>query len=240
MPAPLSVVIPTLNAAEHLPATADALLEGVSSGLISEVVIADGGSTDGIEFLSKELGAKFVECPPGRGTQMRIGAAATKSDWILFLHADTQLEAGWAKVVFDHMNINPDRAAWFRLRFASVGWAPRMTELGANWRSRTFGLPYGDQGLVISRKLLDEIGGVPDLPLMEDVVLAKRLKGRLSELKPFAITSSEKYEKHGWLNQSSRNIFRLLRFKLGTDPTQLAANYGSGSAEATSAQSSSN
>ena len=111
MPARLSIVMPTLNAASVLPATADALLEGVSSGLVRELVITDGGSTDETRAVAQELGAHWVEGPPGRGGQLRRGVEAATGDWLLLLHADTHPEPDWAKAVYDHMTTRPEKAA---------------------------------------------------------------------------------------------------------------------------------
>jgi len=225
MPAPLSIVIPTLNAADALPATAEALLEGASSGLVRELVISDGGSTDATERVAKELGAVWVTGPAGRGPQLRRGVAASRAPWVLLLHADTHLSPGWAEVAYRHMHDNPDRAAWFRLRFRASGIAPRLVAGGANLRSRVFGLPYGDQGLLIARALLEEVGGVPDLPLMEDVTLARALRGRLVGLAAEAETSAERYAREGWLWRVTANLGTLARFALGGDPAVLKARY---------------
>ncbi len=225
MPAPLSVVIPTLDAAACLPQTAEALLEGVSSGLVQELVITDGGSTDETRDVAEELGAVWVAGAAGRGGQLRRGVDASRGDWLLLMHADTQLSPGWAEAAYRHMRETPDKAGWFRLRFRAKGLAPRIVAGGANLRSRLLGLPYGDQGLLVSRDLLQLVGGVPDIPLMEDVALARLLKGRLTEINAEALTSAERYERDGWLRRIVRNLGTLLRYRLGADPAGLKARY---------------
>ncbi len=225
MPAPLSVVIPTLNAATALPATADALLEGVSSGLVRELVISDGASTDNVREVAEALGAELVEGPQGRGGQLRRGVEAATGDWLLLLHADTHLSPGWAEVAHAHINAQPDHAGWFRLGFRAEGLAPRLVAGGANLRSRWLGLPYGDQGLLVSRAVLNSVGGVPDLPLMEDVALARALKGRLRGLDAVAVTSAERYQQDGWGRRVMRNLGTLLRYLAGSDPARLKARY---------------
>ena len=225
MPAPLSVVIPTLNAASDLPPTAEALLEGVSSGLVRELVISDGGSTDETRAVARELGARWIEGPPGRGGQMRRGTEAAVGDWLLLLHADTHPAPDWAKAAHDHMTAQPDKAAWFPLRFRAGGFAPRFVAGGANLRSRYLGLPYGDQGLLISRALLNAVGGVPDLPLMEDVALARALRGRLRPLGVHVTTSAQRYQTDGWVNRVTRNLGTLARYSLGADPARLKSRY---------------
>lgn len=225
MPAPLSVVIPTLDAAPSLPATADALLEGVTTGLIADVVVSDGGSSDGTREVARELGAVWVEGPPGRGGQIARGVAAASCDWLLILHADTHPEPGWAGAVHRHMTQQPDKAGWFHLRFRADGFAPRLVASGANLRSRFLGLPWGDQGLLIQQTTLANVGGVPDLPLMEDVALARRLRGRLVPLGHVATTSAERYQREGWARRVVSNLGTLARYATGTEPDRLTRRY---------------
>lgn len=226
MPAPLSVVIPTLNAASALPATSQALLSGATEGLIRELVITDGGSTDGTRRVAADLGAVWVEGPAGRGGQIARGIEATSADWLLILHADTHLSDGWTEAARAHMNIQPDRAGYFRLRFRAKGPMPSFVASGANLRSRVLGLPYGDQGLLISRDLLTKVGGYPDIPLMEDVALADRLRGRLSALDAEAMTAADRYLRDGWARRVTWNLGTLLRYRLGASPQSLVRRYG--------------
>ena len=225
MPAPVSVVIPTLNSASCLPATCDALLSGATDGLVRELVISDGGSSDGIEEIARELGATLVVGRPGRGAQIARGVAVAAAPFVLILHADTWLSDGWtmeARRLIEHY---PERAGYFRLRFRAPGLAPRFVAGGANLRSRVLGLPYGDQGLVVARRTLDEAGGVPEVPLMEDVVLARRLKGRLMPLHADALTSADRYVRDGWTRRVALNLTTLARFAAGADPEDLVRGY---------------
>ena len=225
MPAPLSVVIPTLNAAEALPETAEALLSGATEGLIRDLVITDGGSEDETLLVAKELGGTWIEGPPGRGGQIARGVDASSAPWLLILHADTHLSDGWTVAALDHMNTHPDQAGYFRLAFRAEGLAPRLVAGAANLRSRVMHLPYGDQGLLISRALLAEIGGFPEIPLMEDVALADKLKGRFRRLDTEARTSADRYRRDGWLRRAAGNLGTLLRYRLGTEPEELRQRY---------------
>ena len=225
MPATLSVIIPTLNAGEELPETANALLSGVGDGLIRELIVTDGGSSDDTLEIARELGAVIVEGTAGRGQQLWRGVQASQCDWLLLLHADSWLDKGWVTQALDHMNIHPDKAGWFRLRFRATGLGPFILAAGANMRSMLLGLPYGDQGLLISRALLDEIGGIPQIPLMEDVALARSLKGKLRSLDCAIYTSARRYEQGGWIRQPLRNLMTLVRYLLGTSPETLATRY---------------
>lgn len=224
MPAPISIVIPTLNAAQGLGRCAAALAEGLEAGLIRELIVSDAGSTDATRAIADGLGAHVMTGPASRGGQISRGVEAAQAEWVLVLHADTELDPGWTEAVGDHLR-QPDKAGYFRLRFRASGVAPRIVAGWANLRSRLFGLPYGDQGLLIHRDLLASAGGVPDLPLMEDVVLARNLRGKLVMMGATAATSAARYKADGWTRRSLRNGLTLLRFWAGTPPERLRAPY---------------
>lgn len=225
MQAPLSIVIPTRDAAPALPATAEALLDGVARGLVRELVISDGGSRDATEQAARALGAVWVSGPAGRGGQLARGARAAQGPWLLFLHVDTHLAPGWSDAVLGHIAKAPDKAAYFRLAFRSEARAARIVAGWANWRARALGLPYGDQGLLLPRDLYEATGGFPDQPLMEDVAMARALKGRLVQLPAEARTSPARYEAEGWLRRGGRNLATLCRYRLGASPESLARRY---------------
>lgn len=223
MSAPLSVVIPTLDAAGRLGPTLAALTEGLTGGLIRELILSDGGSSDGIERIADDVGARLVTGPASRGGQLRRGAEAARGDWLLLLHADTVLAEGWTRAARRHMEARPDAAGFFRLRFDAAGAAPALVAGWANLRSRAFGLPYGDQGLLVARRVLEAAGGVPDQPLMEDVALARRLA--LRPLDATATTSAERYRREGWLRRGARNLSTLTLWHLGVPAERLARRY---------------
>ncbi len=225
MRAALSIVIPVLDAAGYLPATFGSLGEGLSAGLIREVIVTDGGSVDATKEIADTAGALWIDGAPGRGGQLRRGVDRASGAWVLVLHADTQLANGWSDAVLRHMAEHPDAAGYFRLAFDVKGLAPSFVAGWANLRSRVFGLPYGDQGLLIPRALYDQIGGYADIPLMEDVVIARALRGRLRRLQATATTSAARYILDGWLQRGGRNLLTLTRFFLGADPKMLARNY---------------
>lgn len=222
MRAPLSIVIPTLNAADHLRVTLASLMEGIEAGILRELIISDGGSQDDTCQIAEAAGAIVVTGGAGRGGQLQRGAEAAGGVWMLFLHADTQLSPGWAQVVAEHLET--DGAGYFRLAFAATGFMPRLVATGANLRSR-FGLPYGDQGLLIRKDLYLKMGGYRDMPLMEDVEFVRRLRGHLKVLPVTATTSATRYQKGGWLRTSFRNIGTLARYQMGADPDDLARRY---------------
>jgi rSAM/selenodomain-associated transferase 2 len=223
MPAPLSIIIPTLNAAPELGATLACLVEGLDSGLLRELVISDGGSRDDIAGIAEGIGATLVTGSAGRGGQLARGARMARGDWLLFLHADTHLSPGWSGAVFEHIRRSDD-AACFRLRFRAPGLGARLVAGGANLRAR-LGLPYGDQGLLMSRALYDEVGGFADIALMEDVAMARKLRRRLVMLPCQANTGAERYQRGGWLRRPVRNLWTLARYLGGASPEKLARFY---------------
>lgn len=223
--APISVVIPTLNAETVLGPCLGALGEGLNAGLIREVIVSDGGSTDGTLKLAEIAGAERVTGAPSRGGQLRRGCAMAKGEWLLIVHADSILDEGWSAVVLDHLRSGTANARYFKLAFRAEGIAPRVVAGWANLRSRVLKLPYGDQGLLVPRTLYDQAGGYDDIPLMEDVAMARRLRGMLFSLPSVITTSADKYEREGWLRRSIKNIATLMRYLAGTNPEELAKSY---------------
>jgi len=222
LPAPLSVIMPTLNAAECLPAAAAALGEGLTSGLVADLVVSDGGSTEATLEIASALGATIVTGPPSRGGQLRRGVAEARGEWLLLLHPDTILSDGWSEAVRDHIAEHPGRAGFFRLAFRARGFGPAAVAGWINLRSLLFRLPCGAQGLLVSRAVLEAAGGVPDITLMEDVALARALGGRLRSLPATARVSAARYEREGWLRRSFTNGIAFARYHAGTPPKRLA------------------
>ena len=227
MPPKLSIIIPSLNAADDLPLCLASLMPGVETGLIREVILADGGSSDATIEIARDAGAKVIPASaPERAKQLIQGAAAARCDWLLFLHADTALSQDWAGAVGAHIHTHPGKAASFKLVYRTDARAGRRLAARANFRARLLGLPYGDQGLLISRRLYDEIGGFCDIPLMEDVQIVRAIgKGRLTILDATAHTSAAKYERDGWRRRSWSNAWLLTRYLLGAEPEKLAKSY---------------
>lgn len=223
MRAPISVIIPTLNAGKTLPLCLRSLGEGLQAGLIRDLVISDGGSQDNTLAVAEAAGARIITGPASRGGQLRRAVAASQGDWLLAIHADTRLSEGWACPV--QAALATPGAYHFKLAFDADGFRPAWVAGWANLRSHIFHLPYGDQVLLIDRTTLESVGGVPDQPLMEDVALARLLGPRLRGLNATAVTSAEKYNNQGWLRRGARNLTTLMRYFAGTDPEILARRY---------------
>ncbi len=216
----LSIVIPALNASRSLRGTLASVTDA------DETVVVDGGSTDGTADLARSLGALVMQAQRGRGSQLAAGVAAARGDWLLLLHADTRLADGWRTAAGAHMEVAPGCAGYCRFTLDSDDPAARRLERLVAWRCRVFALPYGDQGLLIHRDLLRAIGGMRPLPLMEDVDIVRRLgRRRLALLDVAAITSAEKWQRHGWYRRSLRNLLCLTLYFAGVPPRLIARLY---------------
>lgn len=216
----LSIVIPALNASANLPAT----LSSVSTTLIpTELLVVDGGSSDDTITAAEAGGACAISAPRGRGGQIVAGIARARADWLLILHADTRLAEGWDQAVAGYM-ADPSserRAAHFRFALDDEDERARKIERRVAWRCRRMALPYGDQGLLIHRRLLESIGGWRPLSLMEDVDIALRLgPRRLTSLDIAAVTSAERYRCDGYRWRPVRNVTLLVLYFMGL-PTAL-------------------
>lgn len=229
----LSVVIPTLDAAATLEATLRAL-----GGVPGEMVVADGGSGDGTSALARGLGARVVQGTRGRGTQLAAGITAASGSWLLLLHADTRLQPGWEAAARAHLarphgaggEAGPEPAGYFRFALDSADPRARRLERLVAWRCRAWSLPYGDQGLLVSRRTLDAVGGMPELALMEDVALVRRVRRRLGRggvvaLDAVALTSAARWERDGWWRRSVRNLACLGLWRLGVPTGMIARLY---------------
>lgn len=223
----LSIIVPTLNAAGHLPKTLRALA-GAHGALPFEVIVADGGSVDETALIAAREDVIFIESPRGRGVQLATGANEAAGDWLLFLHADTRLDEGWAQAVsaFIEDRDNRDRVGFFRFALDDKARAARCLELIVAGRARLLGLPYGDQGLLISRDFYERLGGYRRIPLMEDVDMVRRIGRRqLRPLAATAVTSAEKYRRDGYLMRPIRNFLVLILYGLGVSPRTIQSFY---------------
>jgi rSAM/selenodomain-associated transferase 2 len=228
----ISVVIPTLDSEAELTATLAALVPAAVQGVVRDVIIADGGSHDDTEDIADFAGADFIRAERGRGAQLAAGAEAAKSDWLLFLHADTVLQPGWeqeAATFIDRVDtsVRPLSAAAFSFALNDFGAKPRLLESFVGLRCWLFRFPYGDQGLLIPRRLYASLGGYRPLPLMEDVDIVRRLgRRRIAILRSKAVTSAERFKQDGYVTRMARNMCCLSLYYLRVPPTTLARLYG--------------
>lgn len=228
MTAPLlSVVVPTVDEADTLPALLDDLQE-LARRIPTEVVVVDGGSTDDTADIARQRGADVVSAPLGRGGQLRAGAHQARGIWLFFVHADSHLDpAACAEIEAFLARATTRDFAHLRLRFDGGGFFLRAMEIGQRLRERLFGLVYGDQGLLVSRALYDEVGGYPEWPILEDVGIVDRLAGagRRVPLDAEIRTSPRRYLDEGPVRAWLRNLRLITRFRLGTPAELLKDRY---------------
>lgn len=247
----ISVVIPTLDEAMHVvgavetafdrEAAAEGSHPGAASAAGIDVLVVDGGSRDATCRLAREAGARVLELAKevdadgaasgargGRAHQLRLGSEKTEGDVLLFLHADTRLPAGWSRAVTAAMADPGCAGGAFTFRFAERGAWEQWIEWGVALRVSILGLPYGDQALFVRRSVLEWMGGVPIVPIMEDLDLVRGAKraGRLALLAEHATTSSRRYRARGPLRTIFWHQVALLGWGLGVDRARLAARMG--------------
>ena len=227
----LSIVIPTLNARSYLPQLLHQL-----DGKVDAIVVSDAGSTDGSLAVALDGGVTGAQLRialgcKGRGWQLARGAKWANldnrpEDWLLFLHADTKLGAGWRDEVSHHIKHFPAQAGYFRFKFDALGFWPRWIEFWVWLRCAFARLPYGDQGLLVRRDLYEAVDGYPDTLLYEDVCIVRALgRRRLRPMLADALTSPERYEKRGYIRQGLGNLVLLIRYFFGADPDVLNKHY---------------
>ena len=221
----LSIIIPCLNEAEVIAATLQALAPLRTRG--AEVIVVDGGSTDDTVARARPGADLVLSAPRGRALQMNAGAARAGGTILLFLHADSMPPPQADTLIVD--GLNRTRRSWGRFDVRIAGSHPllRVVERAMNLRSRWTGIATGDQGIFVTRSLYTAAGGYPEIPLMEDVALAKRLKrfGAPLNLKHRITTSARRWERNGVL-RTILLMWRLrLAYWLGADPKQLAMRY---------------
>lgn len=218
----LSVVIPTLNEADQLEATLSPILHRPNC----EIIIADGGSTDGTVDLARKLGCRVIAANQGRGRQMNAGAALARGEHLLFLHADTQLPANFLEEIPAILDTGAIAGA-FRLRIDQTGWGLRLVEWGTNLRAKYLQRPYGDQGLFLRSEDFFRLDGFKNWPLMEDFELCRRLRrhGRIRIASTAVRTSARRWTKLGVCRTTLINQLCIAGFRLGVSPVRLASWY---------------
>lgn len=219
----LTIVLPVLDEAAIIVGALQALKPLRARG--AEVIVVDGGSGDGTAELAQPLADRLIGAPGGRGAPLNAGAALGTGDALVFLHADTALPENADVLIASAL----ERRAWGRFDLRIAGRHPLLAVVARmiNWRSRLTGIASGDQAIFVTRRAFLAVGGFPDLPLMEDIAISRRLK-RLC--RPFCIatpvvTSGRRWEHHGVI----RTIVLMWRLRLayyfGVEPARLAPLY---------------
>lgn len=221
----ISTILPVLNEAEHIVAALEALAPLRQRGV--EVIVVDGGSSDATVQYAQALADRVIGAPRGRAVQMNAGAAIARGDVLLFLHADTRLSQNGDRLVLDALS--KSRRVWGRFDVRIEGHAfLAIVAAMMNLRSRLTGIATGDQALFVRRDVFEDVGGFPEIALMEDIALSRRLKqrGRPLCLSQAVSTSGRRWEQHGLV----RTILLMWRLRVayffGAEPSALARQYG--------------
>jgi rSAM/selenodomain-associated transferase 2 len=221
-----SIIIPVLNEGATIAAALEALAPYRARGV--ELIVVDGGSRDGTVTRARPLADVVLAAQRGRGTQMNAGAAVARGDVLLFLHADTRLPAEAERIVLSALAASG--RVWGRFDVAISGQSALLKVIATliNVRSRLSGIATGDQSMFMTRSAFAAAGRFPDIPLMEDLELSKRLK-RLSRpicLRHIAITSGRRWQRHGLASTIVTMWSLRLAYFFGADPVKLARYYG--------------
>jgi len=222
----LSIILPVLDEGERIAAMLDALADMRALG--TEVIVVDGGSRDATIQRARLRADRVLSAPRGRALQMNAGAAKATGDVLLFLHADTQLPRDADHIVL--YGLERSGRSWGRFDVKIDGRSPLLVVVGwlMNLRSRMTGIATGDQAIFAKRDAFQAAGGFPEIRLMEDIALSKRLK-RAS--RPFCVfervvTSGRRWEQNGVLNTIALMWRLRLAYFFGADPNELAKQYG--------------
>lgn len=230
----ISIIIPVLNEA----ATIEETLTRLQSASDVEVIVVDGGSRDETvpvaNHLSKTLASSLtiavISAAAGRANQMNAGAAVARGDILLFLHADTHLPTGFETLVRQALQIPGTVAGAFELQIDGQLRGLRLVEKMVNVRSRFFSMPYGDQAIFLKATVFHELGGFPNLPIMEDFELMRRLKrqGRIEIVLASVMTSGRRWQKFGVIKTTIINQLIITGYFLGISPSKLVLWYRQG------------
>ncbi|MBE9206474.1 TIGR04283 family arsenosugar biosynthesis glycosyltransferase [Nostoc sp. LEGE 06077] len=221
--AQVSIIIPTLNEAGNIKGA----IASTQSSANIEVIVVDGGSSDDTVNIAQSLGAKVIFSSPGRAVQMNAGAAVASGDVLLFLHADTRLPLGFDAMIRTVLQQPKTVAGAFNLQIDHPGLGLRLVELGVKWRSHFLQMPYGDQAIFLTQKVFQQIGGFPELPIMEDFELIRRLKstGNIVIINTPVITSARRWLQKGVIQTTLLNQIIVIAYLFGVSPVRIRSWY---------------
>lgn len=219
----ISIIIPVLNEAGIIAKT----LNSTQTGQNIEIIVSDGGSVDSTAEIAAKAGAKVINSPKGRALQMNSGASQATGEILLFLHADTILSPGYDSMIRQALQQTSTVAGAFELQIDGLDPGLRIIETAVNWRSRWLQMPYGDQAIFMPAKLFQQLGGFPEMPIMEDFAIIQKLqaKGKINIVQLPVLTSARRWQKKGILKTTIINQLVILGYFLGVPPARLADWY---------------
>ncbi|MCT7952050.1 TIGR04283 family arsenosugar biosynthesis glycosyltransferase [Ancylothrix sp. C2] len=221
--AKISIIIPVLNEAGIIAKT----INSTQTGQNIEIIVSDGGSADSTAEIAKKAGAKVINSPKGRALQMNAGVSIATGEILLFLHADTVLSPGYDSMIRQALQQTQTVAGAFELQIDGLHPGLRMVETAVNWRSRWLQMPYGDQAIFMPTQLFKQLGGFPEMPIMEDFAMIQKLQrqGKINIVKLPVLTSDRRWHKNGILKTTAINQLVILGYFLGVPPASLADWY---------------
>ncbi|MBF2016227.1 MAG: TIGR04283 family arsenosugar biosynthesis glycosyltransferase [Rivularia sp. T60_A2020_040] len=221
--AKISIIIPTLNESKNIKAT----LASTQKSTNIEIIVVDGGSEDNTVDIAQSPGVKVIKSCKNRAYQMNTGAMNATGDILLFLHADTLLPANFDEMIRIGLQQPKTVAGAFSLRINAPQTGLRLVEWGVKFRSKWLQMPYGDQGIFITKKIFNDIGGFPELPIMEDFELIRNLKrlGKITLIPVPVITSPRRWLKKGVWQTTLINQIVIIAYFLGVSPKIIRSWY---------------
>ncbi|MGF2038128.1 MAG: TIGR04283 family arsenosugar biosynthesis glycosyltransferase [Nostoc sp. CmiVER01] len=221
--AKISIIIPAINEAGNIKKA----IATTQANLHIEVIVVDGGSSDDTVAIAQSLGVKIISSSPGRAVQMNRGAVAASGEILLFLHADTCLPTGFDDMVRTALQQPETVAGAFKLQIDASLLSLRWVELGVNLRSHFYQMPYGDQAIFLTKAAFQQIGGFPELFIMEDFELMRRLKriGRIVIIPTPVVTSARRWLKKGVFKTTLLNQIVIIAYLLGVSPKRIRCWY---------------
>ncbi len=221
--AKISIIIPTLNESQNIKATINSTQESTNV----EVIVVDGGSQDNTVEIAKSFGVKVITGDKNRARQMNAGAKNATGDIFLFLHADTLLPDNFDEMIRSALQKPLIVAGAFALKINAPKAALRLVEWGVKLRSKWFNMPYGDQGIFLTKEKFNDICGFPELAIMEDFELIRNLKslGRIALISSPVITSPRRWLKKGILQTTLINQIVIIAYFIGISPERIRRWY---------------
>lgn len=215
----ISIIIPTLNEGNNIKVA----ITSTQFSTNVELIVVDGGSSDGTPGIAHSLGATVISSAPGRAIQMNAGAAIASGEILLFLHADTRLPHGFDTMIRRALQQPGIIAGAFALRIDAPHWGLRLVEWGVKWRSHFYQLPYGDQAIFLTKTAFTEVGNFPLIPIMEDFELITRLKSlrKITIIDVPVITSPRKWLKKGIFKTTLVNQSIIIAYLFGVSPERI-------------------